>query len=590
MKVLVIGGGGREHALVWKLKQSDKVGTVFCAPGNAGIEEMAQCVDISVGNITALLDFARKEQVDLTIVGPEEPLTKGIVDIFEQNGLRIFGPDKKGAILEGSKVFTKDFLKKHGIPSARYDSFAKRGAAKKFIRSIGAPCVVKADGLAAGKGVIIAQSVEEAEQAVDLIMKDKAFGAAGNQVVIEEFLTGEEASFIAFTDGKTVLPLPSSQDHKAIFDGDKGPNTGGMGAYSPAPVMTDALTKRVIDEVMLPTIRGMEAEGRPYKGMLYAGLMIEEDRINVLEFNCRFGDPECQPLLMRLKSDLVEILDACIDGTLDQVQIEIDPRPTVCVVMASEGYPGTYTTGKAITGLQAAARVEGVEVFHAGTAVKGRRTVTNGGRVLGITAVGDTIQMAIDRAYLAIREIQWQGCYYRRDIGHKALSRFVISSRPVVGIVMGSDSDLPVMQAAADFLSTVGVSFELTISSAHRTPEQACAYARTARERGLKLIIAGAGMAAHLAGVLAAHTTLPVIGVPLNASSLNGLDALLSTVQMPPGIPVATMGIGKAGATNAAVLAVRILAIGDEDLQGKLEQHVQDMAAQVAAKNKALTM
>jgi phosphoribosylamine---glycine ligase len=307
------------------------------------------------------------------------------------------------------------------------------------------------------KGVIIAQTVEEAEQAVDLIMKDKAFGAAGNQVVIEEFLTGEEASFIAFTDGKTVLPLPSSQDHKAIFDGDKGPNTGGMGAYSPAPVMTDALTKRVMDEVMLPTIRGMEAEGRPYKGMLYAGLMIEGDRINVLEFNCRFGDPECQPLLMRLKSDLVEILDACIDGTLDQVQIEIDPRPTVCVVMASEGYPGTYTTGKAITGLQAAARVEGVEVFHAGTAVKGRQTVTNGGRVLGVTAVGDTIQMAIDRAYLAIREIQWQGCYYRRDIGHKALSRFVISSRPVVGIVMGSDSDLPVMQAAADFLSTVGV-------------------------------------------------------------------------------------------------------------------------------------
>ena len=590
MKVLVIGGGGREHALVWKLKQSDKVGTVFCAPGNAGIKEMAQCVDISVGNITALLDFARKEQVDLTIVGPEEPLTKGIVDLFQQNGLRIFGPDSKGAILEGSKVFTKDFLKKHEISSARYDSFTKRGAAKKFIRAIGAPCVVKADGLAAGKGVIIAQTIEEAEQAVDLIMKEKAFGAAGNQVVIEEFLTGEEASFIAFTDGKTVLPLPSSQDHKAIFDGDKGPNTGGMGAYSPAPVMTDALTKRVMDEVMLPTIRGMAAEGRPYKGMLYAGLMIEGDRINVLEFNCRFGDPECQPLLMRLKSDLVEILNACIDGTLDQVQIEIDPRPTVCVVMASEGYPGTYTTGKAITGLQAAAKVEGVEVFHAGTTVKGQQTVTSGGRVLGVTAVGDTIQMAIDRAYLAIKEIQWQGCYYRRDIGHKALSRLAINSKPVVGIVMGSDSDLPVMQAAADFLSTVGVGFELTISSAHRTPEQACAYARTARERGLKLIIAGAGMAAHLAGVLAAHTTLPVIGVPLNASSLNGLDALLSTVQMPPGIPVATMGIGKAGAKNAAVLAVRILAIGDADLQGKLEQYALDMAAQVAAKNKALTM
>jgi len=590
MKILVIGGGGREHALIWKLKQSDKVGTVFCAPGNAGIGNIAQCVDISAGDLATLLDFALKEQVDLTIVGPEEPLAKGIVDLFQKNNLRIFGPDSKGAILEGSKVFTKDFLKKNQITSARYETFVKRGAAKKFIKSIGAPCVVKADGLAAGKGVIIAQTVEEAQEAVDLIMKDKAFGAAGNQVVIEEFLKGEEASFIAFTDGKTVLPLPSSQDHKAIFEGDNGPNTGGMGAYSPAPVMTEALTKRVMEEVMLPTVRGMATEGRPYKGMLYAGLMIDGDRINVLEFNCRFGDPECQPLLMRLKSDLVDILEACIDGTLDKVQIEIDPRPTVCVVLASEGYPGKYVTGKVITGLQAAAKVEGVEVFHAGTAVKNRQTVTNGGRVLGITAVGATIQEAIDRAYLAAKEIQWQGCYYRRDIGHRALARLAATTKPVVGIVMGSDSDLPVMRVAADFFQLVGINFEISISSAHRTPEQACTYAKTARERGLKLIIAGAGMAAHLAGILAAHTTLPVIGVPLDASSLNGLDALLSTVQMPPGIPVATMGIGKAGAKNAAVLAARILAIEDAVLQEKLEQHARKMADEVAAKNQALTV
>lgn len=590
MKILVIGGGGREHALVWKLKQSAKVGTIFCAPGNAGIQNIAQCVDIAANDISALLRFALKEQIDLTIVGPEEPLTKGIVDLFQKNGLRIFGPDSKGAILEGSKVFTKDFLKKQRIPSARYESFTKRGAAKQFVRALGVPCVIKADGLAAGKGVIVAQTIEEAERAIDLIMKDKAFGIAGKQVVVEEFLRGEEASFIAFTDGKTVLPLPSSQDHKAIFAGDKGPNTGGMGAYSPAPVMTEVLTKRVLEEVMLPTVRGMAAEGRPYKGMLYAGLMIEGDRINVLEFNCRFGDPECQPLLMRLQSDLVDILDACIDGTLDRVTMKIDPRPTVCVVMASEGYPGAYTKGKAITGLQAAAQVEGVEVFHAGTATKGRQTVTNGGRVLGVTAIGDTIQSAIDRAYLAAKEIQWQGCYYRRDIGHRALARLANGKKPIVGIVMGSDSDLPTMRAAADFLDQVGVRYEITISSAHRTPEQACAYARTARERGLKLIIAGAGMAAHLAGVLAAHTTLPVIGVPLDASSLNGLDALLSTVQMPPGIPVATMGIGKAGAKNAAVLAVRILAIEDATLQEKLDHHVEEMAAQVAEKNRALTM
>ncbi len=590
MKILVIGGGGREHALVWKFKQSDKVDTVFCAPGNAGIREIATCVDIASGDIPALLNFALKEQIDLTVVGPEEPLTRGIVDIFQEKGLRIFGPDSKGAILEGSKAFTKDFFKKYQIPSAYYGTFNKRSTAKKFINSMGVPCVIKADGLAAGKGVIIALTVAEAEQAVDLIMKDKAFGAAGDQVVIEEFLQGEEASFIAFTDGQTVLPLPSSQDHKAIFDGDQGPNTGGMGAYSPAPVMTEDLTKRVMEEVMLPAVRGMAAEGRPYKGMLYAGLMIEGDRINVLEFNCRFGDPECQPLLLRLKSDLVEILNACIDGTLDQVQLEVDTRPTVCVVIASEGYPGKYKTGKTITGLQKASRVEGVEIFHAGTAVKGRQIVNSGGRVLGVTAIGENIKEAIDRAYLAVKEIHWPGCYYRHDIGYKALARLNATTPPVVGIVMGSDSDLPVMRVAADFLASAGIRFELTISSAHRTPEKAAIYAKTARDRGLKIIIAGAGMAAHLAGVLAAHTTLPVIGVPLDASSLNGLDALLSTVQMPPGIPVATMGIGKAGAKNAAVLAVRILALHDPALQVKLEQHVQEMAEQVAEKNKALAM
>lgn len=588
MKVLVIGGGGREHALVWKLKQSGKVEAIFCAPGNAGIRSLAQCVDIAAGDIDALLEFALKKRIDLTVVGPEEPLTRGIVDLFQQHGLRIFGPDRQGAILEGSKVFTKDFLKKYGIASAQYATFAKRGAAKKFIRSIGAPCVVKADGLAAGKGVIIAATVAEAEQAVDLIMKERAFGAAGNQVVIEEFLQGEEASFLAFTDGVTVLPLPSSQDHKAIFDGDQGPNTGGMGAYSPAPVVTEALTARVMNEVMLPTVRGMAAEGRPYKGVLYAGLMIDGDRIKVLEFNCRFGDPECQPLLMRLKSDLVDVLTACIDGTLDQARLEIDPRPTVCVVLSSEGYPGAYETGRVISGLAAAARHEGVEVFHAGTAMKGRQVVTNGGRVLGVTAVGATIREAIDRAYGAVREIRWPGCYHRHDIGHRALARLSETRQPVVGIVMGSDSDLPVMRAAADFLQAIGIEFEMSITSAHRTPEQACAYARTARERGLKLIIAGAGMAAHLAGVLAAHTTLPVIGVPLDASSLNGLDALLSTVQMPPGIPVATMGIGKAGAKNAAVLAARILALTENGLQERLEQHARAMADEVAAKNRAL--
>ena len=589
MKILVIGSGGREHALVWKLKQSKKVDTIYCAPGNAGIKGLAECVDIPSGDVPGLLAFALEYQIDLTVVGPEDPLTKGIVDTFNENGLRIFGPDSKGAILEGSKVFTKDFLAKYKIPSAGYGSFNKRGAAKKFARTLGLPCVIKADGLAAGKGVIIAQTHEEADQAIDLIMKDKAFGQAGSRVVVEEFLKGEEASFIAFSDGNTVLPLPSSQDHKAVFEGDQGPNTGGMGAYSPAPVMTDALTKRVMEEVMLPTVQGMAAEGRLYKGMLYAGLMIDGDQINVLEFNCRFGDPECQPLLMRLNNDLVDVLEACIDGTLNQISLDIDPRPTVCVVMASKGYPGKYATGHPISGLIKAAKIEDVQVFHAGTAPKGRQIVTSGGRVLGVTAIGEDIQAAISRAYEAVSAISWQGCYYRRDIGHRALSRLKNQpTQPQVGIVMGSDSDLPVMKAAADFLASVGISYEMLITSAHRTPEHAANYAQSARERGLKMIIAGAGMAAHLAGVMAAHTTLPVIGVPLDASSLNGLDALLSTVQMPPGIPVATMGIGKAGAKNAAVLALRILALSDEDLHTQLVRHAREMAEQVAAKNQAL--
>lgn len=590
MNILVIGSGGREHALVWKLKQSNRVNKIFCAPGNAGIKNLAECVDISVNDIQGLIQFAQNNDIGLTVVGPENPLTNGIVDAFENNNLRIFGPSKAGAELEGSKVFTKDFLEKYNIPSAKYKVFTKRGAARKYIDTIGTPCVIKADGLAAGKGVIIATTKAEAKQSIDLIMKEKAFGDAGNKVVIEEFLTGEEASFIAFTDGKTVLPLPSSQDHKAVFVHDKGPNTGGMGAYSPAPVLTEELNMRVINEIMIPTLQGMAQEGRPYKGMLYAGLMIDNDDIKVLEFNCRFGDPECQPLLLRLKSDLVDILEASIDGCLDEIELDIDPRPTVCVVMASQGYPGKYPVGKSISGLNDASKEKDVVVFHAGTALRDKQTVTAGGRVLGVTAIGDTIRSAIDKAYHAIKLIRWDGCYYRTDIGHKALHRMEKLDNPEVGIVMGSDSDLQIMLAAADFLKSVGVKYEITISSAHRTPEKAAEYAKTAAERGLKIIIAGAGMAAHLAGVLAAHTTLPVIGVPIDASPLNGLDALLSTVQMPPGIPVATMGIGKSGAKNAAVLATRILGINNKDITKKLHAFSELMAQQVAEKNKALSV
>jgi len=423
MKVLVVGSGGREHALVWKLRQSPRVREIFCAPGNAGIGELATCVKIGSEEVEALAEFALANGIDLTVVGPEVPLTLGIVDHFEGKGLRAFGPRRNAAILEGSKVFMKELLAKYRIPSAWHASFTDRDAALAFIEEKGAPLVVKTDGLAAGKGVVVAQTLAEARAALDLFMKDKAFGEAGNRVVIEEFLRGEEASFLAFTDGETVLPLPSSQDHKAIYDGDQGPNTGGMGAYSPAPVVSEALHRQAMEQVMLPTVKALAAEGRPYKGILYAGLMIENGAAKVLEFNCRFGDPEAQPLLMRLKSDLIEVIEAVLDGRLAEINLEIDPRPTVCVVMAAGGYPGKYAKGKAISGLDRAGQHEGVVVFHAGTASNDGQVLSNGGRVLGVTAIADTLKEAIARAYAAAAEISWEGCYYRKDIGAKALNR-----------------------------------------------------------------------------------------------------------------------------------------------------------------------
>ncbi|MEN8141229.1 MAG: phosphoribosylamine--glycine ligase [Thermodesulfobacteriota bacterium] len=585
MKVLVVGSGGREHAMVWKLAQSARVADIYCAPGNGGIAELATCVAIGAEDIDGLLAFAQEKAVDLTIVGPEVPLTLGIVDRFQEQGLRIFGPGQGAAALEGSKVFMKDLMAKYEIPTAAYHCFSDYDAALAQLAEMAAPLVVKADGLAAGKGVIVAQTRDEAKVAIDLIMKDKAFGAAGHEVILEEFLPGEEASFIAFTDGETVLPLPTSQDHKAVYAGDTGPNTGGMGAYSPAPLVTEELHARVMAEVMLPTVRALAQEGRPYKGMLYAGLMIDGDKIKVLEFNCRFGDPECQPLLMRLDSDLVDLVEAVIDGTLAEIELEIDPRPTVCVVMAAGGYPGSYDKGMKINGLAQAAEVDDVVVFHAGTARSGDDTVTSGGRVLGVTAIADTLQAAISQAYRAVECISWQDSYYRSDIGAKALQRM---AKPKVGIIMGSDSDLGVMRAAVDFLVKMGVEYEITVASAHRTPERAAAFASGARGRGVQVIIAGAGMAAHLAGVLAAHTTLPVIGVPIDASPLKGLDSLLSTVQMPPGVPVASMAIGKAGAKNGAILACQMMGISNSDLQEKLADFKAEMAAQVDEKARNL--
>lgn len=586
MNVLVIGSGGREHTLAWKLSQSPRVSKVFCAPGNAGIASVATCVPVAADRMDELVAFARGEGIGLTVVGPEAPLSKGIVDAFEKEGLRIFGASRRAAEIEASKSFAKYLMNKYRIPTADGETFTSVKKARAYVEARGAPIVVKADGLAAGKGVMVCRTVKEALAALDRIMVEREFGDAGRKVVVESCLTGEEASFLAFTDGKTVLPLPTSQDHKPIYDEDRGPNTGGMGAYSPAPVVDRYLHRRIMNEIMIPTVKAMAAEGRPYKGVLYAGLMIDGDTPRVLEFNGRFGDPEAQPLLMRLKTDLVEIMEAVIDERLDQVRIEIDPRATVCVVMASGGYPGKYAKGHPIEGLDRAARMRDVMVFHAGTALKDGTVVTNGGRVLGVTALGDTIEAAIQKAYRAVGKISWKNVQYRTDIGRKALVRF--QTPPKVGIVMGSDSDLPVMEEAGAMLKKFGIPYEMTVASAHRSPVRAAEFAATAADRGMQVIIAGAGHAAHLAGTMAAQSPLPVIGVPIDSSALQGLDALLSTVQMPPGMPVATMALGKSGARNAGILAAQIIALADAAVAEKLARFRAEMTAGVEAKAKAL--
>ena len=423
MKVLVVGGGGREHALVWKIAQSPLVDTLYCAPGNPGIAALAECVHIGADEIDALLDFALNEKIDLTVVGPEVPLTMGIVDKFQAAGLEIFGPNQAAAQIEGSKSFSKDLMAKYNIPTAAYQTFTDREQAVAYVKEQGAPIVVKADGLAAGKGVIVAMSEEQALAAIDDIMLDKVFGAAGSQVVVEEFMDGEEASFFAFTDGKNILPLASSQDHKRVYDNDEGPNTGGMGAYSPAPVVTDAVANDVIETIVKPTIAGMAAEGTPYCGILYVGLMIKNGKPRVVEFNARFGDPEAQPLLMRMKSDIVPILQACARGNLTQTSLDWHDKAAVCVVMASGGYPAGFEKGLEISGLDEAAEVQDLMVFHAGTTLKDGKVVNNGGRVLGVTGLGDDVAAAIAKAYSGIKLISWDKVHFRNDIGQKALKR-----------------------------------------------------------------------------------------------------------------------------------------------------------------------
>jgi|TARA_B100001105_G_scaffold219089_1_gene185846 phosphoribosylamine--glycine ligase len=425
MNILVIGNGGREHALAWKAAQSPKADRVFVAPGNAGTAREAglENVDIDVMDLDGLANFAATNNVGLTIVGPEAPLVAGIVDKFEQRGLRVFGPSAGAAQLEGSKAFTKDFLARHDIPTAGYGNFTDVDEALAYVRQQGAPIVVKADGLAAGKGVIVAMTLKEAEDAIRDMLAGNAFGDAGSRVVIEEFLEGEEASFIVMVDGEHVLAMATSQDHKRVGDGDTGPNTGGMGAYSPAPVVTADVHQRIMDEVIYPTVRGMAAEGHRYKGFLYAGLMIDASGApKVIEFNCRFGDPETQPIMLRMKSDLAELCNAAIDGRLDQCSSEWDDRASVGIVLAAGGYPGSYHKGDVISGLPDT-DTDGEKVFHAGTRLNGDRVVTNGGRVLCATALGNTVTEAQKRAYELASRIRWDGVFYRKDIGHRAIGR-----------------------------------------------------------------------------------------------------------------------------------------------------------------------
>lgn len=429
MKVLVVGNGGREHALAWKIGKSKRVTQVYVAPGNAGTAVDATNVPIAADDIPALVNFARQESIDLTVVGPEVPLVAGLVDALEAAGLRAFGPSAAAAELEGSKVFCKDLLKKANIPTADYQTFRSGDDAARFIKDrypdehVTVPVVVKADGLAAGKGVVVCSTRAEALDAIDRITRQREFGEAGNELIIEERLTGQEASVLAITDGKSIIVLPPAQDHKPAYDGDRGPNTGGMGAYCPTPMVDEAMIEQIQRDVIVPTVHAMKRNRRPFKGVLYAGLMLTAAGPKVLEFNVRFGDPECQPLLMRMTSDLVDILEAVADDRLGDIDPpQWDPRPSICVVMASEGYPGDYEKGRTITGLDEAAKLPDVKVFHAGTQVAQGVVQSDGGRVLGVTAIGDNISKAKLQAYTAIKQIRWQGAWCRKDISDKALA------------------------------------------------------------------------------------------------------------------------------------------------------------------------
>lgn len=581
MKLLVLGSGGREHALVWKIRQNPQVTEVFASPGNGGIASWATCV--SLNSHQEILEFAQKHQIDLTIVGQEQYLVDGLVDLFHLHQLPVFGPSAAAARLEGSKLFAKAFMERHQIPTASYGAFQDVPTALEFLQTQMPPYVLKADGLAGGKGVVICETLSEASQSLKELLEDKILGSAGTTVVIESFLKGEEASFFVISDGIHALSFPACQDHKRVGDLDTGPNTGGMGAYGPAAVVTEAVQQKIWDQIVHPTLSGMSQEGHPYRGILYVGLMIDtEGNPSVIEYNCRFGDPECQVLMMMLKTDLVDVMQASLTGRLSHSFLEFHPGTALSVVLASRGYPHSSEKEKLICGVEPNEIMNyssNLQVFHSGSILDGSVYRTSSGRVLCVTALENTVEQAIATAYHRIESIDWDGKVYRTDIGLKGLAHDRGGrAQTSVAILVGSKNDLSIAQKSIDIFKQFGVGYTLHVSSAHRTPERTRRLVHEAEESGIEVFIAMAGMAAHLPGVIAAETIRPVIGVPIQ-SSLNGSDALLSIAQMPPGVPVATVAID--GGKNAALLAIQILAVRYPDLRAKLKQFKIQMKQEV---------
>ncbi len=608
MRVLVVGSGGREHALAWRLSQDPHPREIYAAPGNPGIASVARLVPCQTTDVPSLLAAAEELRIDLTVVGPEAPLAAGIVDAFRARGLRIFGPTVAGAALEGSKVFAKRLMGRMHIPTAPFKVFDNAAEAIAYVRRRACPLVVKADGLAAGKGVVVAHDAVEAEVAIQALMVSRTHGAAADRVVIEERLNGVELSVLALVGRGGLSVLPPAQDYKRVFDGNRGPNTGGMGAFAPVPI-SPGLLDRVVAETLAPTVDAMAHDGRPFTGVLYAGIMLTAEGPQVLEFNCRWGDPEAQVLLPLIAGDLATAMIQTLEGSPPRLTIR--EGASVCVVLASSGYPDAPVVGAPIHGLEIP--TSDALVFHAGTAVRGETLVTAGGRVLNVVGTGSSLERAVHSAYAAADQLHFVGMHFRTDIGRLPMHaagtaeaaqeaglvressqgccgrRAVSASMPVVGIVLGSESDRPRLQDAERVLEQFGIAFEMVVASAHRSPDLLAQYAGSAEARGIRVVIAAAGGAAHLAGAVAARTVLPVIGVPLDATGLGGLDALLATVQMPPGVPVATVAIGDWGVQNAALLAVQILATTDAGLRDRLREQKQRKAQELEARAAAPT-